>query len=355
MENPPNLEGAVEIGPGTYWVGSSARELLKRNIYLRSFQGNGKTINLLIDPGPPSDFETMSSKVTEIVGSLANVHFAYVNHQDPDVIGNAPQLLKINPRLLFLMTEDTWRLVQYFGIPKASFRPVERSADLKTAFVTGHALQFIPTPFCHFRGACMLYDPGTRILFSGDLFGGIAASGFMATGAAWTGIKAFHELYMPSNKALRLAVKRIREIDPRPLMIAPQHGSILSGPLVEQFLEKMSNLRVGLDIISSLDEKIPQLIAAINDTLTAAREMLGEAAVKRVMQFFQPDGSYPAIFALAENGKVTDIKAEPFAAVESLARLLFRECSDEQKRTLQLRMLVIFVERNLPPLESAIG
>lgn len=354
MEKQQNLDGPVEIGQKTYWIGSAAKELLKRNVYLRVFNDNGKTINLLIDPGPPTDFETVSKKASQIIDTLADVHFAYANHQDPDVIGNAPQLLKLNPKLLFLMTEDTWRLAQYYGIPKANCMTVERFADLKTVLATGHTLHFIPSPFCHFRGACMLYDPETRILFSGDLFGGIASSELMATGANWAGIRAFHELYMPSNEALRHAVKRIRKIDPPPLMIAPQHGGILSGVLVEQFLQKMSELMVGLDIISSLNEKVPLLIAAINDILKTAREMLGENAVQRVLRFFQPDGSYPAIFVLARNGMVSDIKAEPFAAIESLAKLLFKGCSDAQKRALQLKILEIFVERNLPPIESAI-
>jgi len=354
MNKPLNLDGPVEIGAGTYWVGSAAKELLKRNSYLRVFRGNKRTVNLLIDPGPSLDIEELSSKATMAVGGLSNVQFVYVNHQDPDVIGVAPKLLQLNPKLLFLMTEDTWRLVQYYGIPKSNFKAVEQFSNLKTVLLTGQELQFIPTPFCHFRGACMLYDRETRILFSGDLFGGIASSELMATGASWAGIKAFHELYMPNNEALRLAVKRIRELDPPPLFIAPQHGGIVSGPLVEQFLQKLSDLRVGLDIINSLDNKIPLLIAAINEILKAAREMLGAAVVKRVMQFFQPDGSYPSIFALAQNDTVTDIKAEPFAAVESLARLLFKECRDGQRHALQLKILAIFVERDLPPIESVI-
>ena len=49
------------------------------------------------------------------------------------------------------------------------------------------------------------------------------------------------------------------------------------------------------------------------------------------MQVYQPDGSYPAIFTFAQKQAVADIKAEPFAAGESLARLLFRQCSNEQK------------------------
>ena len=215
-------------------------------------------------------------------------------------------------------------------------------------------IKFTADGHCHFRGACMLYAQETRILFSGDLFGGIAASGLFAPAANWAGIKAFHELYMPGNDALRRAVKRIRQLTPPPAIIAPQHGGIITGELIELFLGKMEDLRVGLDIIGNLEDKAPELIAAINEILGASREMLGESAVQRVLELFKPDGSYPSIFALSKNSTVVDIKAEPFAAVESLAKLLFRECSEDQKKTLQLKIVVIFTEHSLPPLESAL-
>jgi hypothetical protein len=194
----------------------------------------------------------------------------------------------------------------------------------------------------------------SRTFISGDLFGGIAAAGLTATAANWAGIKAFHELYMPSNEALRRAVQRIRELSPPPEIIAPQHGGIIKGDLIELFLGKLADLPVGVDILGSLADKAPTLIAAINEILSASREMLGEAAVQRVLARFQPDSSYPPIFALTKNNTVSGIKAEPFAALESLAKLLFRECSGEQKKALQLKILVIFTEHSLPPPESAI-
>lgn len=36
---------------------------------------------------------------------------------------------------------------------------------------------------------------------------------------------------------------------PAPLMIAPQHGGIIQGALIETFLDKLESLKVGLDII----------------------------------------------------------------------------------------------------------
>lgn len=345
----------IKIDNGVYWVGDSANALLNRNIYLRVFQGAGKTLNMVIDPGPPVDLEPMARKVSSVIGSLSKVQMVYVNHQDPDVGANTTYLAKLNPKLLTLMTEDTWRLVQFFGLDQKNFRAVERFKNLRISLPTGHRLQFIPTPFCHFRGACMVYDLETRILFSGDLFGGIASSDLTATEANWAGIKAFHQLYMPSNDALRLAVRRIRALDPAPLMIAPQHGGIIKGPLIEDFLERMNGLSVGLDIITGTGDRMPLIIDAVNEIISSSREVIGSDKVERVMQVFHPDGSYPAIFALSRDNRVTDIKADPVEAIEALTKLVFRHSTEKEKNQLQLRILKIFLDRNLPPLDVALS
>ncbi len=353
MPEKVNMNGPVEIGNGVYWVGSSSGEFLRRNVYLRTYRGKDKTFNLLIDPGPPCDLDAVLSKIAAVVGGPENIHAIAVNHQDPDVGANAAEFVRRNPQIVVLMTEDTWRLAQYFGIERKNFKAVEKLRNLQVSLPTGQVLRFVPTPFCHFRGACMVYDRDSRILFSGDLFAGVAAPALTATASSWTGIKAFHQLYMPSNDALRLAVRRIRALDPAPETIAPQHGGIISGDLVAQFLEKMESLPVGLDIIAGLQERVPAIIDALNGSLAAFRETLGADRIKKVMQFFQPDGSYPALFTLTDNDAVADIKAEPFAAIEALVRILHRQCPDEQKASLRSRIWNIFLERNLPPPEGA--
>jgi len=348
-----NMNGPVEIGNGVYWVGSASGEFLRRNVYLRTYRSKDKTFNLLIDPGPPCDLDAVLMKTNAVIGGPENIHAIAVNHQDPDVGANTAELVRMNPKIVVLMTEDTWRLAQYYGIEQKNFKAVEKLRNLQVSLPTGNVVRFVPTPFCHFRGACMVYDRESRILFSGDLFAGVAAPGLTGTAASWTGIKAFHQLYMPSNDALRLAVKRIRELDPQPLMIAPQHGALISGELLPQFLEKMEVLPVGLDIIANLQDRIPVIIDALNASLAAFREALGPDRVKKVMQFFQPDGSYPALFTLTDKDVVADIKAEPFAAMEALVRILHRQCPDDQKAALRSRVWSIFLDRNLPPPEDA--
>ncbi|MDH4164251.1 MAG: MBL fold hydrolase [Nitrospirota bacterium] len=354
MPDSVNMLGPKKIATDVHWVGTAAGEFLRRNVYLRTFRGKGRIFNLLVDPGPPCDLEAVVKNVKSLIGGIDNLHAITVNHQDPDVGANAAALVKMHDGIVVLMTEETWRLAQYYGISRRNFHAVEKLRDLRTLLPTGQKIQFVPTPFCHFRGACMVYDPESRILFSGDLFAGVAAASLEATASSWTGIKAFHQLYMPGNDALRLAVSRIRKLDPAPLAIAPQHGGVISGDLVPQFLEKMENLPVGLDIIASLRDSVPAIISALNDSLTALRDVLGKDRVVKVMRFFHPDGSYPALFTLADDDRVVDIKAEPYAAIEALLRILYRQCPDQHKEALRSRIWNIFLDRNLPPPESAL-
>ncbi|HYA86143.1 MAG TPA: MBL fold hydrolase [Nitrospirota bacterium] len=346
-------DGPVEISPGVYWVGSSTSDLLRRNVYLRVYAGKGDNYSMLVDPGPPQDFEIVYGKVCSVIKDPEHLNLITINHQDPDVGASTPRWLKLNPKIIVLMSEDTWRLAQYFGIEQRNFKAVERFKDKRVPLPTGHVLQFVPTPFCHFRGACMVYDIASRILFTGDLFGGIAAMNLYADDSSWMGIKAFHQLYMPSNDALKLSVRRIRELDPPPLVIAPQHGGIIRGDLIERLLGRMEDLVVGLDIIVPLENKMPLLVRAINSTLTAAQEVAGTDVTGRVMKLFYHDASYPSIFALDEDDAVTDIKAEPLSAIDAFVRQLFRHCSEDQRNKLRMRIMKIFLEQNLPPPDSA--
>lgn len=352
MDNLINLDQVSELSPGIYWVGAGTKTFLSRNSFLRIFKGNGTTGTLLIDPGPTNDFDSLSQKVSAVLpGGLAKINLVFINHQDPDVLGVLPTLTKLNQNLTVIATEDTWRLAHLNGMSQTNFRAVERVQGQRVALPTGHKLQFIPTPFCHFRGACMIYDLESRILFTGDLFGGIAASGLHATEENWPGIKAFHQLYMPSNEAIRLAVSKIRALDPPPLALMPQHGGLIKGELMETFMKQMEELQVGLDIINSLSDKLPVLIDGLNEILSSVREVLGTEEVHRIMGFFKPDGTYPALFTLRHDEQVNDIKGEPIEAVEALLRTFLKFSSEEQKTVLRPKILLILLQRGLPPFD----
>lgn len=280
-------KSAIEIAPDTYWVGKrDPKGIFHSNPYLRVFHGagmgNSDPYNLLIDPGSSSDFSVVSAKVGALIGGLSALSGLFINHQDPDV-GSAASLIcgRYAPNAVIHCSEATWRLIVHMNLPTERFANTDSHVH-GLVLPTGHKVLPVPSPFCHFRGAVMLYDPETRVLFTGDLLGGITApgtQGIWADESDWSGVRAFHQAYMPTNRALAAAARAIRKLNPFPDIIAPQHGRLLQGPLLMRFLERLERLPVGLDIMDDVGDG-PDARAAwssvLNRVLHTARIVLGE-------------------------------------------------------------------------------
>jgi hypothetical protein len=116
-------------------------------------------------------------------------------------------------------------------------------------------------------------------------------------------------------------------------------------------MNRMEELQVGLDIISSLSEKMPTLIAGLNEILVVVKEILGADEVHRIMGFFKPDGTYPAMFTLGDDKQVKDIKGEPVEAVEALLRTFLKFAAEDKKEILCPKILQILLQRGLPPFD----
>ncbi len=276
---------AMEVAPSSYWVGSRPdKSIFFANPYLRVFRGRNKAgreiqFNLLIDPGSSQDFATVQAKVSSLLGGMDKISAVFINHQDPDVASSTTLLLgRYAPRASIICSEDTWRLVQHYNLPRERFISTDKYPR-GFSLETGHTLLPIPSPFCHFAGAVMLYDPENRVLFSGDLFGGLTdrdAVGLLADESDWTGMRAFHQLYMPMNKALARVIAQIRKLDPAPKMIAPQHGRVIQGSLVELFMQRLERLPVGLDLMENVeDEPCDAWNTVLNRVIKVAGQLHG--------------------------------------------------------------------------------
>lgn len=266
-----NFDRPIEIADDTYWVSKrDPNSLLQVNAYLRRFRGADKTINYLIDPGPLEFFSEISSKVANVIQDVRHVQMYSINHQDPDVGMNSTFLARLNPRSICLCTEDTWRLVRFFEIPKQSYKNVYSFDNKRVSLASSpeHVLEFVPTPYCHFVGAFAVYDRHSGLLFTGDLFGGLNPPGDLglyATEAHWDGIKTFHQIYMPFNQPVRSAIDTIRRLNPAPRAIVPQHGAILTGALMHDFLDRLYQLPMGFDL--HVEEKPDEELRAYSQIL----------------------------------------------------------------------------------------
>lgn len=261
----------IEIARDTYWIGKrDPRSIFHVNPYLRVFRRaggsteEGGSYNLLIDPGSSSDFAVVSSKLGTLIGGPGRLSGMFINHQDPDVGSSAAVIsARYAPRASIFCSEATFRLIVHFNLPRDRFVDTDKLAR-GIPIPTGHVVLPVPTPFCHFRGAVMLYDPETRVLFSGDLFGGLTAAGargLWADESDWSGMRAFHQTYMPTQRVLASAVRTIRRLDPPVEIIAPQHGRLLRGPILAKMLDRLEKLPVGLDILDEVGEGPDVMIA----------------------------------------------------------------------------------------------
>ncbi|MCL4557040.1 MAG: MBL fold metallo-hydrolase [Deltaproteobacteria bacterium] len=345
----------IEISANTYLVGKREGSPLERNVYLRVFKAGGKSVNMVIDPGPPTDFEVLSVKLAKVIEDPKNVQIVFLNHQDPDVSYNTVYFQKLNPNLVIVTTQDTWRVVKYFGLNDKNFRAVESFPNYRVMLSTGQRLIFVPTPFLHSKGACMVYDPETQILFSGDFFGGLSSesSGIYATDKDWDGIKAFHQIYMPSKEAIGLAINAIRKLEPPPLVIAAQHGSIIEGELVERFIIKMQTIEVGIDLIK--DTKLnASLRDVLNEIISAVSRKIPKEKIDSALKHFTSGRAFPDL-AVIRDGKVMEIKFDAVGVFTGIVKGLINNSDPDTRALIKAKAIKLLLDRDLPLIDLEYG
>lgn len=309
-----------EIGKDFFLLRSPEKDF-HRNIYVKRFVGaDGTSINMICDPGTRLDITLIVDALKELVGGIENIHLVFLSHQDPDLTSNINVFLTGSPAAKIVCSIDTWRLVRMYGIDDDRYYAVEnfRSKILRIG-KTGHRVQFVPAQFCHFRGAMMFYDFESKILFSGDLMGGIdtrSGTGVYATEESWSGISIFHQLYMPSTDALREAVGHIGLLNPIPDVIAPQHGDVISGDLVVEFLTRLMKLEVGFDIIKREESHKEPFLLAVNSFLDYLA-VKHPAAHRALLDELKRTGTFTTIFIIT-GASIIDLKVRAAEAVASL-------------------------------------
>jgi glyoxylase-like metal-dependent hydrolase (beta-lactamase superfamily II) len=278
----------VPIKDGCFMVGHrNPRSLLQCNTYLRTF-GQGKSAtNWCVDPGSQIDYPHIRKHLLEHLGSLKEIHLFSINHQDPDVVGNLTYLSRENRNLTGLVAEDTWRLVRHLRIRPHKLHFTNKLGRHSLHLPSGRRIQVVPTPFCHFRGAVAYYDPETRILFSGDLFGGLNRPQrlqLFGEEGDWSGIAQFHQIYMPTRSAVAHAIRQVRALRPKVEVIAPQHGFLLKGDFMYTVLERLEKLPVGMDLLlKELDEHyLKQYRSVFRELIACASDHLGRHAVVKI-------------------------------------------------------------------------
>jgi len=339
-----------EIGNEFYLVKSDEKDL-HRNIYIKRFVGkDGKSVNMIFDPGAKIDIKMVTSALKTLIGGVQNLDLIFLSHQDPDLTANLSVLLSSAPKTRFVSSIDTWRLIASYGIPENRFYAIENFKNKVMRIAkTGHRVQFVPAHFCHFRGAMMFYDFESKILFTGDFLGGVDSrngNGIYATEESWEGISIFHQIYMPSKDAIVETVNKISLLNPLPEIIAPQHGDVIRGDLVVEFLTRFFDMDAGIDLIKKEEPEKDLSLTALNSFMDYLYKNKPEVHEKLLIKLKEA-GTFTTIFVLANNSLV-DIKVSTKTAIVSIWEIVKSISSPEEIHDFKVTLLTDLDKYNIP-------
>lgn len=214
----------------------------------------------VIDPGGDLTYTPLSIEIGKRI-DVKNLDYVFASHQDPDIISSLPRwLTHTNCKVV---CSKLWE--RFLPHLISSFVSEKMERDLSSRIIglpdKGGQLQLgdsvlnaIPAHFLHSVGNFQFYDPTSKVLFSGDMaasIGGDPRETIVDLQAHIPNMEGFHKRYMTSEKVCQLWANMVRNMDVQ--MIVPQHGAPLSGPAVNQFLDWISTLKCGIDLLTQTD------------------------------------------------------------------------------------------------------
>ncbi|MBI5642274.1 MAG: diguanylate cyclase [Deltaproteobacteria bacterium] len=254
--------GAVEIGERVWWVGQHLPDdLFQCHSYLIEHGDQ----SVLIDPGGYLTFENVRRKVEEII-PFSNIRYFVCHHQDPDITASLKLIDDIPDLRGDAVVVTHWRakeLIKHYGIKMPFWEVEEHGWELDLG---GRILRFVFTPYLHFPGAFCTYDPLGRIMFSSDIFGGMTSDWSLVARdeSYFEDIRPFHEHYMPSREILLHGLLKLEEFPIK--LIAPQHGSLIHGDLIDFVIKRLKQLDCGIFALAR-DKTDIRRLSLLNKTL----------------------------------------------------------------------------------------
>ncbi|MHA1166992.1 MAG: FprA family A-type flavoprotein [Candidatus Hodarchaeales archaeon] len=236
-------EKAVEIREGVWWIGWPDKDAgFSNNPYLLV---EGEEV-VLIDPGSRLDehWGWVKKKIESIM-PLSKITMVIVHHQDPDLCAAIEPLERevgVN-NFEIVTTERTALFIPYYGV-KTEVTAVSDGESIEIGD-NGRELIFLTTPYLHFPGAMVTYDTKEKILFSSDIFGAFSVDWNLYANEHYAeAMKVFAQPYLSDRKHVLNFLNKIDGLDIE--LICPQHGSIIQKERIQEMVDTLKNLEVGV-------------------------------------------------------------------------------------------------------------
>lgn len=204
---------------------------------------------MMLDPGGHKVFSSLINEIAGVV-SVSKLKHIFFSHQDPDIVASGNAWLMLTDAKAYL-SEHWTRFVMHFGIDdyiSKRIRPIpDNGMEIK---VGENNLKAIPAHFMHSAANFQIYDPESKILFSGDL-GASFGQSYNKVEDFEGHIKymeLFHKRFIPGNEILKKWVNMVKKLDIE--QIAPQHGAVMSGKeIIGKFYTWLETLECGVALL----------------------------------------------------------------------------------------------------------
>lgn len=207
---------------------------------------------MILDPGGHKVYSKVLAETLLQLGD-ARLKRIFLSHQDPDIVAAINGWLMSTEATAY--APKVWlRFIPHFGLDRLVADRLVGLEDRGGSLTLGACtLQVIPAHFLHSPGNLQVYDPVSRILYSGDLGASLGMPYVEVPDfdAHVPYMEGFHRRYMTSQVALRAWVRRVRRLDIE--LLAPQHGAVFRGrAMVQRFLDWAEGFRCGVDFIDDV-------------------------------------------------------------------------------------------------------
>lgn len=206
----------------------------------------------ILDPGGHKIYSKVLGETSSQLGR-AKLRYLLLSHQDPDIVAAVNGWLMTTDATAY--APSLWvRFIPHFGLDRLVQERLKGVADAGcTLPLGGSELRILPAHFLHSPGNFQVYDPVSKILYTGDLGASIGQDYVEVTDfdLHLKYMEGFHRRYMASNRALKAWARVARSLDVE--TIAPQHGALFRGKaLVEKFIAWCEGFECGVDFIDDL-------------------------------------------------------------------------------------------------------
>ncbi|RLB54572.1 MAG: MBL fold metallo-hydrolase [Deltaproteobacteria bacterium] len=204
---------------------------------------------MILDPGGHKIYNKVFSETRSLLGK-GSLKYLFLSHQDPDIVAAANGWLMTTDAEAY--ASNLWlRFIPHFGLDHLVAERLHGIPDGGMRLdLGGSELLVLPAHFLHSCGNFQVYDPTSKILYSGDLGASVGIDYREVTDfdAHIPAMEGFHQRYMASNAVMAAWARMVRPLDIE--IIAPQHGAVFKGKeQVGRFIDWCEALECGVDLI----------------------------------------------------------------------------------------------------------